>query len=140
MHKKFLKFSSREEGQGLIEYALILVLVVIVVIAILLLLGPTVGNVFSNVVANLQRVGIGGSGSVTLTPNVNNPGCTTNCSITVSVSTSDNTTITIFISSGTLSGSATRPCNTSCSFNIINANSTGTASVTSSLGNASANW
>jgi pilus assembly protein Flp/PilA len=39
-----------EKGQGLVEYALILVLVAIVVIAILLLLGPVVGNVFSNIV------------------------------------------------------------------------------------------
>jgi pilus assembly protein Flp/PilA len=46
-------FLPREEGQGLVEYALILVLVAIVVIAILLLLGPVVGNVFSNVVRNL---------------------------------------------------------------------------------------
>lgn len=46
-------FLVREEGQGLVEYALILVLVAIVVIAILLLLGPAVGNVFSNVVGNL---------------------------------------------------------------------------------------
>jgi pilus assembly protein Flp/PilA len=46
-------FLPREEGQGLVEYALILVLVAIVVIAILLLLGPVVGNVFSNLVKNL---------------------------------------------------------------------------------------
>ncbi len=46
-------FLPREEGQGLVEYALILVLVAIVVIAILLLLGPIVGNVFSNIVSNL---------------------------------------------------------------------------------------
>jgi pilus assembly protein Flp/PilA len=46
-------FLPREEGQGLVEYALILVLVAIVVIAILLLLGPVVGNVFSNIVKNL---------------------------------------------------------------------------------------
>jgi pilus assembly protein Flp/PilA len=45
--------ARREEGQGLVEYALILVLVAIVVIAILLLLGPVVGNVFSTVVGNL---------------------------------------------------------------------------------------
>lgn len=45
--------AQREEGQGLVEYALILVLVAIVVIAILLLLGPVVGNVFSTVVRNL---------------------------------------------------------------------------------------
>ncbi len=42
-------FIPREEGQGLVEYALILVLVAIVVIAILLVLGPLVGNVFSNI-------------------------------------------------------------------------------------------
>jgi pilus assembly protein Flp/PilA len=43
-------YLPREEGQGLVEYALILVLVAIVVIAILLLLGPVIGNVFSNIV------------------------------------------------------------------------------------------
>ena len=43
-------FLPREEGQGLVEYALILVLVAIVVIAILLLLGPVIGNIFSNIV------------------------------------------------------------------------------------------
>jgi pilus assembly protein Flp/PilA len=42
-----------EKGQGLVEYALILVLVSIVVLAILLLLGPTVGNMFSNIVSSL---------------------------------------------------------------------------------------
>ncbi len=43
-------FLPREQGQGLVEYALILVLVAIVVIAILLLLGPVIGNVFSRIV------------------------------------------------------------------------------------------
>jgi pilus assembly protein Flp/PilA len=46
-------FLPREEGQGLVEYALILVLVAIVVISILLLLGPIIGNVFSNIVTSL---------------------------------------------------------------------------------------
>ncbi len=36
-----------EKGQGLVEYALILVLVAIVVIAVLMFLGPIVANVFS---------------------------------------------------------------------------------------------
>ena len=45
-------FTPREQGQGLVEYALILVLVAVVVIAILTLLGPAVGNVFSTVVNN----------------------------------------------------------------------------------------
>ena len=48
-----LLFLPCEKGQGLVEYALILVLVAIVVIAILLLLGPVIGNVFSNIVSSL---------------------------------------------------------------------------------------
>lgn len=46
-------YIPREQGQGLVEYALILVLVAIVVIAILALLGPAIGNVFSNIYAAL---------------------------------------------------------------------------------------
>ena len=47
-------FLHREEGQGLVEYALILVLVAIVVIAILTLLGPQIGNVFSQITSGLD--------------------------------------------------------------------------------------
>lgn len=43
----------REKGQGLVEYALILVLVAIVVIAVLLILGPAVGDVFSEIVSSI---------------------------------------------------------------------------------------
>jgi pilus assembly protein Flp/PilA len=46
-------YMPREEGQGLVEYALILVLVAVVVIVILALLGPTIGNIFSNIIRNL---------------------------------------------------------------------------------------
>lgn len=46
-------FAPKEKGQGLVEYALILVLVAIVVIVILAILGPTIGNVFSNIVKSL---------------------------------------------------------------------------------------
>ena len=42
-------FSPKEKGQGLVEYALILVLVAIVVIAALTLLGPVIGNIFSSI-------------------------------------------------------------------------------------------
>jgi pilus assembly protein Flp/PilA len=38
-----------EDGQGLVEYALILILVAMVVIVALALLGPAVGSIFSNV-------------------------------------------------------------------------------------------
>jgi pilus assembly protein Flp/PilA len=44
---------DRQKGQGMVEYALILVLVSIVVIVILLTLGNQIANVFSNVVAAL---------------------------------------------------------------------------------------
>ena len=40
---------QNEEGQGLVEYALILVLVAVVVIVILSILGPQIGNVFSTI-------------------------------------------------------------------------------------------
>lgn len=46
-------YMPREEGQGLVEYALILVLVAIVVLVILTLVGPAVGNMFSNVIRKL---------------------------------------------------------------------------------------
>ncbi len=46
-------YMPREEGQGLVEYALILALVALVVIVILALLGPTIGNVFSNIISLL---------------------------------------------------------------------------------------
>ena len=45
-------YSPREAGQGLVEYALILVLVSVIVIAILTLLGPAIGNVFSAIMNN----------------------------------------------------------------------------------------
>lgn len=43
-----------ERGQGLVEYALILVLVAIVVIAILALLGPEIANIFSRITQGLS--------------------------------------------------------------------------------------
>ena len=46
-------FSPKEKGQGLVEYALILVLVAVVVIAVLTLLGPIIGNVFSKINSGL---------------------------------------------------------------------------------------
>ena len=49
-------FLPREEGQGLVEYALILVLVALVVIVILTLLGPQIGQVFSDIVEALGDI------------------------------------------------------------------------------------
>ena len=52
-------FAPKEKGQGLVEYALILVLVAIVVIAVLMLLGPIIGNVFSTLNNSLSTVSSG---------------------------------------------------------------------------------
>ncbi|MBW4438117.1 MAG: hypothetical protein KME04_13325 [Pleurocapsa minor GSE-CHR-MK-17-07R] len=41
---------SPREGQGLVEYALLLVLVVLVAFVVVTVLGPWVGNIYSNLV------------------------------------------------------------------------------------------
>ena len=46
-------FIANEKGQGMVEYGLILLLVAIIVIVILALLGPAIGNIFSDAVANI---------------------------------------------------------------------------------------
>ncbi len=48
--------SPQERGQGLVEYALILVLVAIVVFAALMILGPVIGNTFSTINNSLTHV------------------------------------------------------------------------------------
>lgn len=45
-----------ERGQGLVEYALILVLVALVVIAALLILGPMIGRTFSMINNSLSGI------------------------------------------------------------------------------------
>lgn len=47
-------FFTKEDGQGLVEYALILVLIAIVVIGILTLLGGKVSTVFSSINSSLS--------------------------------------------------------------------------------------
>lgn len=42
-------FISKEKGQGLVEYAIILAFVALVVISVVRLLGPRIGNTFSNI-------------------------------------------------------------------------------------------
>jgi len=46
-----LFFVLRQSGQGVVEYALLLTLVALVVIVILALLGPAIGDVFSDVIS-----------------------------------------------------------------------------------------
>ena len=47
-------FFAREEGQGLVEYALILVLIAIVVIGVLTVLGGKVSSVFQTISRRLK--------------------------------------------------------------------------------------
>ena len=42
-------FLPKEEGQGLVEYGLILVLIAIVIVFILTTLGSTIQNIFSKI-------------------------------------------------------------------------------------------
>ncbi len=49
-------FAPKENGQGLVEYALILVLVAIVVFAALMILGPVIGNTFSSINQSLNNI------------------------------------------------------------------------------------
>ena len=50
-------YLPKEEGQGLVEYALILVLIAIVVIIVLTLLGGRVSNIFSTISNSLTPGG-----------------------------------------------------------------------------------
>ncbi len=50
-----LYLPKNEEGQGLVEYALILVLVVIVVVTIVAIMGPQIGNIFSQITSALDH-------------------------------------------------------------------------------------
>jgi pilus assembly protein Flp/PilA len=52
---------TKEEGQGLAEYALILVLVAIVCVAALIFLGGSINNVLSNIAQNIATQPGGGS-------------------------------------------------------------------------------
>jgi pilus assembly protein Flp/PilA len=46
-------FALKERGQGMVEYAMILVLVAVVVIVALSVMGPLVRNMFSSINASL---------------------------------------------------------------------------------------
>lgn len=46
-------YVPREEGQGLVEYALILVMVSLVVIVALTMMGPALGNIFSTIIQTI---------------------------------------------------------------------------------------
>lgn len=52
---RLLDVLARDEGQGMVEYALILVLIAVVVIVVLIILGNQVQNVFCNISGGLGQ-------------------------------------------------------------------------------------
>ena len=46
-------FAPKERGQGLVEYAIIIAFVAIVVISVVSLLGPRIGDTFSNISSSM---------------------------------------------------------------------------------------
>lgn len=67
MDRSYSVLRLSERGQGLVEYSLILVLVALIVIVVLSLLGPSIGNVFSNIVDELDVLGGGNNYLVAIT-------------------------------------------------------------------------
>ena len=57
-----MNFPKREQGQGLVEYALLLVLIAVVVIAILAIVGSSVVVVYARVIGGFNGQTISGSG------------------------------------------------------------------------------
>jgi pilus assembly protein Flp/PilA len=53
IHSRPIMFHSSPRGQGLVEYAMLIVLVAITVIVLLALFGSGIGNMFSNIVSNI---------------------------------------------------------------------------------------
>lgn len=47
--KKFRDFLKDEEGQGMVEYGLLIGLIAIVVVVALVILGPKIAGLFNNV-------------------------------------------------------------------------------------------
>jgi pilus assembly protein Flp/PilA len=123
-------------GQGLVEYALILVLVAIVVIASLLLLGPSVGNVFSGLVDQLES--LSGTGSIASIGTSVSSGVVV---VTVTVSPSPSSvTLSLQAGSGTIQGLNPKNCTGTCNFTISGQSAHGTVRATGGGGFRNATW
>lgn len=129
-----IKFPNREEGQGLVEYALILVLVAVVVIAILLQVGPALGEAFGRVTAVLKQGGvITSSGSITEVSiaEFSKGGFGTPSSLKVAVTVSDATDVTVKVDGGQQS---TQNCSGTCTFSFTGVPANGAAVANDSSG------
>jgi pilus assembly protein Flp/PilA len=124
--------ARKEKGQGLVEYALLLVLIAIVVISILALLGPAVGNVFSNILIAIQ-----GGGSITGISAQFTPASGPSPSqLTLTIDVSEPTEISV---SGDASGTFT--CNPpTCQHTFTDVPSSGSATVSGGGSQHTVSW
>jgi Flp pilus assembly pilin Flp len=51
--KAMIDFLVSRRGQAMLEYAFVIVLIAVIVISVLTAFGSAVGNIFSNIVANI---------------------------------------------------------------------------------------
>ena len=131
--KPFYFNRTTEKGQGLVEYALILVLVAIVVIGVLLTLGPQVGRVFSRVVTVLNLV----DGGVISSASAARTGGGNGNDVVVTISVSTNTPVTVTDSQSGQVNATT--CNGGCSVTLTGVgDAAGTATVTADAGGTAA--
>lgn len=121
------KFFTCEKGQGLVEYALILVLVAIVVIAVLLILGPQIGSIFSRVNAVL-----GGGTLVSASTERHGGGHGSDVDITVIVIR--DTTVTVADSQS--GQTANLSCSNTCTHTFAGISDAGEITVTTSEGDS----
>ncbi len=73
--------NKKQKGQGMVEYALVLVLVAVVVIAALTVMGPQVKNVFGTV--NGSLAGGGGGAAVAAGPTATTVPSVTNTNVVI---------------------------------------------------------
>ncbi|MEW5767514.1 MAG: Flp family type IVb pilin [bacterium] len=57
MMKLFKGFMRDEEGQGMVEYGLIIGLIAVIVVAVFIALGPQIRDLFSDTVTNRLQAG-----------------------------------------------------------------------------------
>lgn len=106
-----MKIPKKEEGQGLVEYALLLVLVAVIVIAILAVLGSQIVVVFAQVTAGLNGQVVTGVGTEAVVTDYdveiteNGPTCTATVSNISFVGLTDgkileNGSVTVYFSMG----------------------------------------
>jgi pilus assembly protein Flp/PilA len=115
----------KNKGQGLVEYALIIVLMAIVVIVALQALGPTVGNVFSTITDTLIYPGVIQSASANATGGI----------VTITVTVSQPTTINI---TGSVTGGG--PCSGTCQFTFPDPGGGAAAVTATDGGTKSVSW